>query len=913
VEHGSHVCYSHEGTIWRGEVSSIFQMGDPTSWEDVKCTSYRGGFDDAVRRLRATGGGLHGQPQANVKMGFRVTPYVTMEWLTSNGKVTLEDVESEQKAPAARRELEEGGEPEQTVVELFAMFGVAHVVTPSEITSFVTGGVSSGREEAVDTQIRNVSEAPSCQYYSHRSVLTTLVQVPQVEQPMQHFTVFQSERLPKPFYKLFDSSTLKRRLRKKPARIPVLRLPVGWFQDAFKCCNLGRSPDAGYVTLLGLAKHRQDQLKNLLPVHLIPPNADFRAAIEPFLFRVRQLEEGVFLNLGSKIGWVFAVGGVALCRLDMPAGNDMVGCTRQNSRLGCRRCLTHKKNFDKVLSQLAVARVVRTKQGEDEIRKGAEILAKGDKTEEAKILGRLGYSAQPGPLSTVRIDPTRQVPFEILHSEKIGFVNKFNSSFCAMLNEEALVEFNERVANLLPFSGWSSRVKPVQLTKPSKKEDQSVKGSGTQQGMLASVMVFLVRNWLRPDCFRDHAVKGLEDRLGGDWLKDLEEAIGLVARSNAVLFATNHKDDEQYPKFVSDTVVAARRACARIWPKKFKNPTCHVGSHAAEMAVDVGGARNMNGSHGEVKHKEMKHALRGFNGVFTHEAQMLRIANFRQSSLHIARGGYVHMPPNKFGKGFVKVLQSEWCMRMLNSLDVKNKFYGVDNEEGIRQDMGPSSASDSETSSASGSDSDSSTGGMGIDTHRVTVGSVVCGPDLDVDELHLDLSCLDLLHRSVSDPGLTEAQQVSVRAVVTALKTALETGGREDMESAKRAHLKMHARAQVAGRPQYCSRVSVGCYYTVAVPGPVAAERIARVEAILQYASQIWVLLTWMDPSGVDKRSGLRILEGGPREVRLLDDVLEPRFVVHLCDETCATLGPGFVGSCTTTSKQFLDNEFIII
>jgi hypothetical protein len=43
------------------------------------------------------------------------------------------------------------------------------------------------------------------------------------------------------------------------------------------------------------------------------------------------------------------------------------------------------------------------------------------------------------------------------------------------------------------------------------------------------------------------------------------------------------------------------------------------------------------------------------------------------------------------------------------------------------------------------------------------------------------------------------------------------------------------------------------------------------------------------------------------REVRPAEDVLEPQHVVHLCNESCESLGPGFSG-CHGRNNEFLHN-----
>ena len=146
--------------------------------------------------------------------------------------------------------------------------------------------------------------------------------------------------------------------------MPVLRCFLTYFYDAFQVfTKLGHSTGGGYCTLGGLPRHMQDLLRNLFPLHMIPPGADLQEALKHFVLSIRELEEGLIVNLGPVIGEVFLVGGLGLVRADLPQGHDFAGNLRQSAHKGCRMCKLHKKEWNKVLSPLELADYHRTFHG----------------------------------------------------------------------------------------------------------------------------------------------------------------------------------------------------------------------------------------------------------------------------------------------------------------------------------------------------------------------------------------------------------------------------------------------------------------------------------------------------------------------------------------------------------------------
>ena len=869
AEHGSHVWYDHKGDRWLGEVTGIFQLGDPGSWKDVTGRSFPGDLDDALRRMHAAGGGPGGEPLPSVPLACRVRPYMKLCGLRTMGVVHGLDG----KVVEESQDQHEGKD-----VELFAMFDLEHVVKPSEIISLAN--IARSSQEAQQDSFSN-----EC-YYSTRSVLRTA----ELDRgnAVQHFTVFESDSLPKPLYQLYQSPELKKRLANLPEGVTVLRVFIVYFYDGFNIYSkLMHSTGAGYITLGGLPLHLQDLLRNLIPIHLVPPGADLRESLEPFLARVLQLQEGIHVHMGDILGSVFLIGGLGLIRADMPQGQWFAGSLSQTANFGCRRCTTHKKDFDKVLSPMDAARVIRTIQGTQATR--AKSMAAKAASKAASVAQTILTSVGLGPKesifadSKVHFDPIRQCPYEPFHSEKIGFAKKFLSAFCASMEPDAFTQLNERIKRLATFPGWPNKVKPIQITaSDSRLGDRHVKMNGTQAGMVCSVLPLIVRGWLKKSRFRYMFTKQWEEKIGDRWLEHLQMTVTLVARSNAACYAAHHPGDDAYDQYFHTVLKSARHACSGFWYNKFKNPTMHLASHHPETKREMGALRNTKGSKGEAKHQQVRFGALHLNGQRSVEIQMMFDDNQRHAGLFMAHGGYIHFPKkDQPGKAFKLAVRHPFIKKLLARTASSKTYAGeVNGKDDIV-------ASDS----------------------NFEVGKEIKGPALLKGLINLFACKLEGI-------GSIDARREAQEAL-KAMKDGSENSEYLDPDMQSK-YMSFYTRVDVASRPSYCRRIAWSRFYTVKTPvvsgshRTVASARVARVDVILRFANTFWAMVTWMKELEIQDISDLKVLETGERYLCVLEDVLEPRYVVHRCDRTCSTGGPGFVGACGETN-EYLDNAYVIL
>ena len=115
--------------------------------------------------------------------------------------------------------------------------------------------------------------------------------------------------------------------------LPTLRLFILHYFDEFGTYNKVYHKCGGsYISLGNLPHSLQVKLHNLVPICIVPPNADKNDCHKIFLYQVNELENGVILDLGPILGKVWLVGGLGMTLSDMPEGNHAMGLKNQNVR-----------------------------------------------------------------------------------------------------------------------------------------------------------------------------------------------------------------------------------------------------------------------------------------------------------------------------------------------------------------------------------------------------------------------------------------------------------------------------------------------------------------------------------------------------------------------------------------------------
>ena len=651
---------------------------------------------------------------------------------------------------------------------------------------------------------------------------------------------------------------------------------------------------------------------------MVAPGSDLREALKPFVLRLRQMEEGILVDMGRVIGKVLLVGGLGLVRADMPQAHCFAGNKGHTAHKGCRQCQLHKDEFNKVLSPLELAYLHRTFHGAKEQRRLAEEQAKGSPSKLEDILAKMGLSMSEGPLAGLVFDYYRQMPYEPMHAEKIGLVKKFLSCLLSSMTDLARLELNGRIDNFPLVPPWSRSVRALEITSStSKLQDRTVKCNATDAGRACGVLGLILRGWIREDHFRPVVAVLLKERAGDDWLNRVVTVAFLVARSTSWILATYHPVADSYDQQLHLVVKAAREGCALLWPTKFKNPTTHLGTHAPTQAREQGGAVNAKTGKGEGKHRQMAQGAKNLNGERTVEEVIMIKDNTRQAAQFMAHGGHVHLP-DKYtpGPDFVRHVNGDFVQSMLNRANTTRTYVG---DVAGKEDLG---ACEQAVGSGHKSEPDSQ------HSEAESEHSAVEGSDSEL--VSGDIYQEAVLHDVLADPTIWRSLQAPAGedGPAMALFKTLERHDsqacragfvRHSESSAPPVGLRAFVSVCLTYRPPYCRKICVRRYYSMksATHAPPQV-RVAYIQAILHYEDKYWVVLRWMDgvqppEENVDVATGLPILRQAQHSsLRLLTDVLEPQHVVHRCDGSCMTSGAGFEDGKHGPHDLFLHNSNFI-
>ncbi|RIB01880.1 hypothetical protein C2G38_2255935 [Gigaspora rosea] len=125
--------------------------------------------------------------------------------------------------------------------------------------------------------------------------------------------------------------------------LEVLKLFIDIYYDDFGTYwNAYHSLDGVYIQIGNMPFDVRKSLRNHFVLGFVPFGGNFDDFIHPFVSDMKQLEQGVPINIQGCDHWVIASLGCTIA--DLPQGNDLVGVKRHSAIKGCRTCLIAKEN-----------------------------------------------------------------------------------------------------------------------------------------------------------------------------------------------------------------------------------------------------------------------------------------------------------------------------------------------------------------------------------------------------------------------------------------------------------------------------------------------------------------------------------------------------------------------------------------
>jgi hypothetical protein len=123
----------------------------------------------------------------------------------------------------------------------------------------------------------------------------------------------------------------------------VLKLFVDIYYDDFGTYrNVYHALGGIYIQLGNMPFDIRKHIRNHFVLGFVPFGGNFDDFIQPFISDMKQLEQGIVMNVMGEDCWVVA--GLGSVTADLPQGNDLTGIKRHGAIKGCRTCLVAKEN-----------------------------------------------------------------------------------------------------------------------------------------------------------------------------------------------------------------------------------------------------------------------------------------------------------------------------------------------------------------------------------------------------------------------------------------------------------------------------------------------------------------------------------------------------------------------------------------
>jgi hypothetical protein len=457
-----------------------------------------------------------------------------------------------------------------------------------------------------------------------------------------------------------------------PLGVPILRIFLTLYIDSFGAYQrLYRSTSGVYVSIGNLPMYLQQLLRNILQFTLCPPGMPLDVACETMYEQIRELQNGVMVYLGPKLGWNFLVGGVGIFRTDTIDGQKLTGHLACTSDRGCRLCKVWKSSYADMTWDAVAGR--RTMNEERVVRD----LAAGVKGKGAAKTTRtgLGLGAEPDVFTSngILANYINAFPYDIFHSELLGVGKLAYGRFTGSLTKKAQVELAGRLDAFPMPPTWRNRNFPE--LSPTEKSDSLSNYQGKEMAKLVQIFPFLVVGWLQEEHFTTEKRASYKIRLGEDWLAKLTKTMVHLSQSCCEAFLDSRPSGKERAKQLHDNVTRARDGLVKAWPHTFDGRSnTHNGLHMVMAHLDFAcrcvDVRRFETTHG----RNRKVTIRQSNN-HEPEVDMQKGNAVRQSVEFWVCGGYDHCDakvptaPNFFAPGpdLVEMFRKDKFMKLLMS------------------------------------------------------------------------------------------------------------------------------------------------------------------------------------------------------------------------------------------------------
>ena len=264
--------------------------------------------------------------------------------------------------------------------------------------------------------------------------------------------------------------------------MPIYKIFLDLYYDDFGTFrNVYHSLGGVYIQFGNMPAHQRKLLKNHFVLGFVPFGGDFNEFLQPFISKMKKLEQGKIMKVNGQNAWIIASLGVVTS--DLPQGNDMVGVLRHNANRGCRTCII-SKNFltDKTQNIPKILRYHHLTNNEFN-----EILNENNISVKKQLSTKYGLRLKCSILDKLKRERHLQTPQDIYHATagKIGRLLKLT---CELFSQEGERDFIINWKNFEKPKNWS------RLPNPISHHDSFMMSDLLQ---LAMIMPFILEKFLK--------------------------------------------------------------------------------------------------------------------------------------------------------------------------------------------------------------------------------------------------------------------------------------------------------------------------------------------------------------------------------------------------------------------------------
>jgi hypothetical protein len=244
-------------------------------------------------------------------------------------------------------------------------------------------------------------------------------------------------------------------IRPPPSSMPTYKLFIDLYYDDFGTYrNVYHSLGGVYLQFGNMPTHQRKLLKNHFVLGFVPFGCNFDEFILPFVYEMKEFEQGKVMKVNGQDAWVMA--GLGVVTSDLPQGNDLTGIKRHNANKGCRTCLVPHElltKFDQDIPNISRYHHITNEQFK-------EILQENVSSAKERLCTKYGLRLRPSILDKLKRDRHLQSPQDAYHATA-GKIGRLLRLTCELFSREGENDFIKSWKDFEKPKKWSRLPNPI--------------------------------------------------------------------------------------------------------------------------------------------------------------------------------------------------------------------------------------------------------------------------------------------------------------------------------------------------------------------------------------------------------------------------------------------------------------------